>query len=95
MNTFAPMTMIDERMYDLLRSQLAVANDEKVGLYDQIKSLTEEIGILRSTLQGENALLRSTISDLGIKVGYLLETLQAKDARISVLENELLKYSLK
>lgn len=95
MNTFAPMTMIDERMYDLLRSQLAVANDEKVGLYDQIKSLTEEIGILRSTLQGENALLRSTISDLGIKVGYLLETLQAKDARISVLENELLKHSFK
>lgn len=95
MNTFAPMTMIDERMYDLLRSQLAVANDEKVGLYDQIKSLTEEIGILRSTLQGENALLRSTISDLGIKVGYLLETLQAKDARISILENELLKHSFK
>lgn len=93
MNTFAPM--IDERMYDLLRSQLAVANDEKVGLYDQIKSLTEEIGILRSTLQGENALLRSTISDLSIKVGYLLETLQAKDARISILENELLKHSFK
>lgn len=93
MNTFAPM--IDERIYDLLRSQLAVVNDEKAGLYDQIKSLTEEIGILRSTLQGENTLLRSTISDLSIKVGYLLEILQAKDARISILENELLKHSFK
>lgn len=88
MSTFAPM--IDERMYDLLRSQLAVANDEKAGLCDQIKSLTEEIGILRSTLQGENALLRSTVSELSSKVGYLLEILQAKDARISSLETELL-----
>lgn len=88
MSTFAPM--IDERMYDLLRSQLAVANDEKAGLCDQIKSLTEEIGILRSTFQCENALLRNTVSELSSKVGYLLEILQAKDARISSLETDLL-----
>ena len=47
MSTFA--SMIDERAYELALSQLAQAREEKMLLFEQVKRLTEEVALLRSS----------------------------------------------
>lgn len=42
--------MIDERIIELYCSQLAVANEEKGMLYAQGKALTEEVSMLRQSM---------------------------------------------
>lgn len=41
--------MIDERAYELALSQLAQAREEKMLLFEQVKRLTEEVAMLRSS----------------------------------------------
>ena len=43
--------MIDERIIELYRSQLAAANGEKGMLYSLVKALTEEDSMLRLSME--------------------------------------------
>ena len=42
--------MIDERIIEFYRSQLAAANEKKGMLYAQVKALTEEVSMLRQSM---------------------------------------------
>ncbi len=78
--------MIDERMYSLLRDQLAAANEEKAQLYSQVKSLTEEMSMLRQSIDGQMAGLRNVIAGLEAKISDLQATIASKDRHIRELE---------
>lgn len=84
MSIFTPM--IDERMFDLLRSQLSSLHEEKAFLLAQVNSLTQEIGILRSSLLNENKGLKEMIASLIKKVELLTNALKEKDALIAHLQ---------
>lgn len=69
--------MIDERILELYRSQLVAANEEKGLLYAQVKALTEEVSILRLSIEqskhtangflsGSKSLCKKKISGLPI-----------------------------
>ena len=77
--------MIDERIIELYRSQLAVANEEKGMLYAQVKALTEEVSMLRLSMQDTS----KRIDELLSEIKSLYDTLKAKDKRIADLEKQL------
>lgn len=77
--------MIDERIIELYRSQLAAANEEKGMLYAQVKALTEEVSMLRSSMQDTS----KRIDELLSEIKSLHDTLKAKDKRIADLEKQL------
>lgn len=77
--------MIDERIIELYRSQLAAANEEKGMLYAQVKALTEEVSMLRSSMQDTS----KRIDELLSEIKSLHDTLKAKDKRIADLEQQL------
>ena len=77
--------MIDERIIELYRSQLAAANEEKGMLYAQVKALTEEVSMLRSSMRDTS----NRIDELLSEIKSLHETLKAKDQRIAALEEQL------
>ena len=77
--------MIDERIIELYRSQLAAANEEKGMLYAQVKALTEEVSMLRSSMQDTS----QRIDELLSEIKSLHDTLKAKDKRIADLEKQL------
>ncbi len=71
-------------MYDLLKSQLAVANEEKASLFAQIISLSEKTGIHRLSLERENAFLRETIHGLSVKLELLTDAIHMKMKCVNV-----------
>ena len=77
--------MIDERIVELYCSQLAAANEEKGMLYAQVKALTEELSMLRSSMQDTSKRIDEFLSE----IKSLHDTLKAKDKRISDLEKQL------
>ena len=77
--------MIDERIIELYRSQLAAANEENGMLYAQVKALIEEISMLRSSMQDTS----KRIDELLSEIKSLHDTLKAKDKRIADLEKQL------
>ena len=77
--------MTDEQIIELYRSQLATANEEKRMLYAQVKALTEEVSVLRSSIQDTSNKINKLLSE----IKSLYETLKAKDNRIIDLENQL------
>lgn len=77
--------MIDERIIELYRSQLAAANEEKGMLYAQVKALTEEVSMLRSSMQDTSRRIDELLSE----IKSLHDTLKAKDKRIADLEKQL------
>ena len=77
--------MIDERIIELYRSQLAAANEEKGMLYAQVKALTEEVSMLRSSMQDTS----QRIDELLSEIKSLHDTLKARDKRIADLEKQL------
>ena len=77
--------MIDERIIEFYRSQLAAANEEKGMLYAQVKALTEEVSMLRLSMQYTSR----RIDDLLSEIKSLYDTLKAKDKRIADLEKQL------
>ena len=77
--------MIDERIIELYRSQLAAANEEKGMLYVQVKVLTEEVSMLRSSMQDTSQRIDGLLSE----IKSLHDTLKVKDKRISDLEKQL------
>jgi len=81
--------MIDERMFELLRTQLALANEEKSKLMEQVINLTEEVHMLRSS-QEESS---SRLNDLQKAITKLTETVMSKNKRIEELERALTKSS--
>ena len=78
-------TMTDERIIEHYRIQLDAANEEKRMLLTQVKALTEEVSVLRSTIQDTS----NNINKLLSEIKSLYETLNAKDSRIIDLENQL------
>ena len=77
--------MMHERIIELYRSQLAAANEEKGMLYAQIKALTEEVSMLRLSMEQSKQATNEFLSE----IKSLHDTLKAKDKRISDLEKQL------
>ena len=77
--------MIDERIIELYRSQLAVANEEKGMLYAQVKALTEEVSMLRLSMEQSKQATDEFLSE----IKSLCQRLEEKDKRIADLEEKL------
>lgn len=77
--------MIDERIIELYRSQLAVANEEKGMLYAQVKALTEEVSMLRLSMEQS----KQATDELLSEIKSLCQRLEEKDKRIADLEEQL------
>ena len=77
--------MIDERIIELYRSQLAAANEEKGMLYAQVKALTEEVSMLRQSMDQS----KQAINDLLSEIKSLCKRLEEKNKGIADLEQQL------
>ena len=56
--------MIDERIIEVYRSQLASANEEKGMLYAQVKALTEEVSMLRLSMEQSKHTANEFLSEI-------------------------------
>lgn len=88
MSTFA--SMIDERAYELALSQLAQAREEKMLLFEQVKRLTEEVAMLRSSSDNQADRQTETIKDLTGKISDLSAQVEKLNSRIDHL-NEVIQ----
>jgi len=88
MTTFA--SMIDERAYELALSQLAQAREEKMLLFEQVKRLTEEVALLRSSSSSQADQQAETIKELTAKISELSSQVEKLNARIDHL-NEVIQ----
>ena len=79
--------MNDERIIELYRSQLAAANEEKGMLYAQVKALTEEVSMLRLSMEQSKQATNEFLSE----IKSLCQRLEEKDKRIADLEEKLSK----
>ena len=77
--------MNDERIIELYRSQLAAANEEKGMLYAQVKALTEEVSMLRLSMEQSKQATNEFLSEIKL----LCKNLEEKDNRIADLEQQL------
>ena len=77
--------MIDERIIELYRSQLAAANEEKGMLYAQVKALTEEVSMLRLSMEQS----KQATDDFLSEIKSLCKKVEEKDKRIANLEQQL------
>ena len=77
--------MIDERIIELYRSQLAAANEEKGMLYAQVKALTEEVSMLRMSMEQS----KQATDDFLSEIKSLCKKVEEKDKRIANLEQQL------
>lgn len=77
--------MIDERIIELYRSQFAAANEEKRMLYAQVKALTEEVSMLRQSMDQS----KQAIDALLAEIKSLCKKLEEKDNWIADLEQQL------
>lgn len=68
--------MIDERIIEVYRSQLASANEEKGMLYAQVKALTEEVSMLRLSMEQS----KHTANEFLSEIKSLCKMLEAKDS---------------
>ncbi len=95
--------MIDDRAYELALSQLAQAREEKMLLFEQVKRLTEEVAMLRSSSDNQANRQDETIKELTLRISdlsgqveklnnridHLNEVIQMKDEIINNLEYEV------
>ena len=88
MSTFA--SMIDERAYELALSQLAQVREEKMLLFEQVKRLTEEVAMLRSSSDNQADRQTETIKDLTGKISDLSAQVEKLNSRIDHL-NEVIQ----
>ena len=84
MSTFA--SMIDERAYELALSQLAQAREEKMLLFEQVKRLTEEVALLRSSSSSQADQQAETIKELTAKISELSTQVDKLNSRIDHLK---------
>lgn len=89
--------MIDERMFNLLRDQLAFANEDRARAYEQNRVLLEEVHMLRQavTQGGENIQsqlkeYQEQLKEYQQRVEHLTSIIKAKDEKIASLEQALL-----
>lgn len=82
--------MIDERAYELALSQLAQAREEKMLLFEQVKRLTEEVSLLRSSSSSQADQQAETIKELTAKVSELSSQIERLNGRIDHL-NEVIQ----
>ena len=82
--------MIDERAYELALSQLAQAREEKMLLFEQVKRLTEEVALLRSSSTNRAEEQSATIKELTAKISELSAQVEKLNARIDHL-NEVIQ----
>ena len=82
--------MIDERAYELALSQLAQAREEKMLLFEQVKRLTEEVALLRSSSSSQADQQAETIKELTAKISELSEQVDKLNGRIDHL-NEVIQ----
>ena len=77
--------MNDDLIIELYRSQLVAANEEKGMLYAQVKALTEEVSMLRLSMEQS----KQATDDILSEIKSLCKKLKEKDKRIANLEQEL------
>ena len=77
--------MNDELIIELYRSQLAAVNEEKGNLYAQVKALSEEVSMLRLSMEQS----KQATDDILSEIKSLCKKLKEKDKRIANLEQEL------
>ena len=84
--------MIDERAYELLTSQLGIANEEKAALRKQLELLTAEFGNMSSshkeevdTLKENIAALKESVDGLNVTVGIQTRIIESRDTAIEAL----------
>ena len=77
--------MNDDLIIELYRSQLVASNEEKGMLYAQVKALTEEVSMLRLSMEQS----KQATDDILSEIKSLCKKLKEKDKRIANLEQEL------
>ena len=77
--------MNDDLIIELYRSQLAAANEEKGMLYAQVKALTEEVSMLRLSMEQS----KQATDDFLSEFKSLCKKVEEKDKRIANLEQQL------
>ena len=84
--------MLDERAYELLTSQLGVANEEKAALRKQLEVLTAELKNMSSShkeevdmLKENIAALKKSVDGLNVTIGIQTRMLESKDNAIEAL----------
>ena len=82
--------MIDERAYELALSQLSQAREEKMLLFEQVKRLTEEVALLRSSSSSQADQQAETIKELTAKISELSAQVDKLNSRIDHL-NEVIQ----
>jgi transposase len=83
-------SMIDERAYELALSQLAQAREEKMLLFEQVKRLTEEVAMLRSSSSSQADQQAETIRELTSKISEMSAQVEKLNGRIDHL-NEVIQ----
>jgi transposase len=84
--------MIDERFFEVLRSQLSAEKEEKAALREQLEKLTEEMRILRESFKTEMTAIKQQNRDMSQQNQKLIQqnrnmslSLEAKDRQIADL----------
>ena len=60
--------MLDDRAFELLQSQLTLANEEKASLRKQVNALLTEIKLLQKSSTKNTTELKTTISELSARL---------------------------
>ena len=88
--------MIDERAYELLCSQLGLANEEKAGLRKQVNELIARLKVIEASHKENSKALMVTINELSAaveshrkEVELMRKQLEAKDEVNRMLANEV------
>ena len=100
--------MLDERAYELLTSQLGLANEEKAALRKQLEQLTVEINNMSSSHKEEVCILKEntellkenitslkkSVDDLNITISIQSKMLETKDTAIEALKLQIQEQAL-
>lgn len=93
--------MIDERAYELLTSQLGIANEEKAALRKQLELLTAELKSMSSShkeevdmLKENIAALKESVDGLNVTIGIQTRMIESKDNAIEALKLQVQEQTL-
>lgn len=93
--------MIDERAYELLTSQLGIANEEKAALRKQLELLTAELKSMSSShkeevdmLKENIAALKESVDGLNVTIGIQTRMIESKDNAIEALKLQVQEQAL-
>ena len=93
--------LIDERAYELLTSQLGIANEEKAALRKQLELLTAELKNVSSShkeevdmLKKNIAALKESVDGLNVTIGIQTRMIESKDTAIEALKLQVQEQAL-